>query len=374
VGVITYTSTADKMKVFSAFIREGLENGDKVNYLYPDEESKVVRARLWDHGVDVEKHEREGSLILEGLTEYYLSRGHFGKERLIDDGLKKRVETKRQGYKHMRELDDLGDFSFLKGKWQTYLEYWDDPRWETPSGPYIEVLTYTPFIIELTAVNVEGMSDVQRSEILKAFWAREPSAVVSIDLLEYADAFSRLIGMPHKKIVGRNFLLEFDPASDYEGIVDSLVKEAIANVEPLFIFTSTRSVIHTRLAKQPAVRFFLLSTSISKPELKSENEVLLPAENIALILDSINKVLEEYTHANVFLVFHKLSELIESVGTERTYRFLQCALEMFSSQKVTTIFLLNPLAHPPQVTSQIRGLFPNLLVYRKNGLEVTKIA
>jgi len=29
--IVTYTSAADKMKIFSAFIREGLENGDSVD-------------------------------------------------------------------------------------------------------------------------------------------------------------------------------------------------------------------------------------------------------------------------------------------------------------------------------------------------------
>ena len=44
-AVLTYTSAADKMKVFSSFIREGLENGDRVLYTYPDEESAIVRKR-----------------------------------------------------------------------------------------------------------------------------------------------------------------------------------------------------------------------------------------------------------------------------------------------------------------------------------------
>jgi hypothetical protein len=43
VAVVTYTSAADKLKVFSAFIRDGLEAGDAVCYLYPDEESETVR-------------------------------------------------------------------------------------------------------------------------------------------------------------------------------------------------------------------------------------------------------------------------------------------------------------------------------------------
>jgi DNA-binding Lrp family transcriptional regulator len=47
--IATYTSAADKMKVFSSFIREGLENNDAVDYLYPDEENETVRAKLEEH-------------------------------------------------------------------------------------------------------------------------------------------------------------------------------------------------------------------------------------------------------------------------------------------------------------------------------------
>jgi len=58
VAVITYTSAADKMKIFSAFILEGLENGDRVKYVYPSEESETVRAKLEEHGIDVKRYKK----------------------------------------------------------------------------------------------------------------------------------------------------------------------------------------------------------------------------------------------------------------------------------------------------------------------------
>jgi len=374
VAVMTYTPAADKMKTFSAFILEGLENGDMVNYNYPDEERKTVRAKLKEQGINVEKYEKRGALRLRSLTEYHLPDGTFDKERSIKEVLDERAEAKRNGYKHIRELEDLGDFSFLNGQWKTYVEYWDDPKWETPSGPYTEILSYTPFVTELTAFNVKGISEAQLAEMLKAFWVGNPSYTVFIDLLRDTDAFSKLLDMPHQKLSGRKMLLEFDPASDYEKVIDSLAMEAIANVEPMFVFTSRSSILHACLAKRPWVRFFLLSTSISTPESTAENETNVPAKNPALILDSINKVLEEYPHANVLLVFDKLSDLLELVGPERTYRFLHYALDIFTSARVTALFLLNTIAHEPQVISQIRGLFPNLLIYRKSALEIGKIS
>ncbi|NIR86532.1 hypothetical protein GWO13_02740, partial [Candidatus Bathyarchaeota archaeon] len=154
-AVVTYTSAVDKMKVFSAFIREGLENGDLVDYTYPDEEAETVRAKLKEHGIDVEKYERKGALVLCGLSEWYMPDGKFDKERAFRMEFESRAEAKRKGYKHYRALEDLGDFSFLNGQWQTYTDYWDNPIWEIPSAAYTELLDYTPFVIELTAFNVE---------------------------------------------------------------------------------------------------------------------------------------------------------------------------------------------------------------------------
>jgi len=335
--VVTYTSAMDKMKVFSAFIREGLENGDLVDYTYPDEEKETVRAKLKENGIDVEKYGKKGALNLNGLSEWYMPDGKFDKERAFRMEFETRAEAKRKGYKHFRALEDLGDFSFLNGQWQTYTDYWDNPIWEIPSGTYTELLDYTPFIMELTAFNVEG-------------------------------------NIPHKKLVGRKILLEFDPASEYEKVIRSLAKEAIANVCPVFVFTSPASVLHASLAKQPAVKFFLLSTSTPTPESKAENEVILPAKNMVLLKDTLSKVLDEYALTNVFMVFDKLSELTNLVGFDKTYKFLLDITEMLPQTKATAIFLLNKSAHEPQVVSRIRGLFHNLLTSDKDGLKVVKLS
>ncbi len=371
VAVVTYTSAVDKMKVFSAFVREGLENGDLVDYGYPDEESGTIRAKLEEYGVDVEKYEREGALVLDSLTEWYLPDGKFDVERAISMEFQTRTEAKRKGYKHYKALEDLGDFSFLDGQWQRYIEYWDNPAWETPSSSNIEILDYTPFVTELDAFNVEGIGEVQLAEMLKAFWVGS-SFTMFIDLLEHTNAFSKLLGIPHKKLVGRKILLEFSPSSDYEIVIDNLAKEAVANVCPIFVFTSTKSSLHAVLAKQSAIEFFLLSHSISMPELTSDNEILLPANNTALILDSLSQVLEKYADINIFVVFDKISEFIGLVGFDRTYKLLFHMLDMLPPKKTTAFFLLNKSAHEPQVVSRIQGLFHNLLTYNKNGLEVVK--
>ncbi|MGD8505773.1 MAG: MEDS domain-containing protein [Candidatus Bathyarchaeota archaeon] len=192
VSIVTYTSTVDKMKIFSDFIREGLENGDLVDYTYPDSESETVRAKLERYGIDVKKKEKNGTLLMRSLTEEYLPDGRFDKDGAIEKILNRRAKAKEKGYKHFRELEDVGDFSFLNGKWQNYIDLWDDPKWEVPSGSDTEVLSYSPFIIELIAFDVEKFGEAQIAEMLKAFWERKPSSTLFIDTRAYTVATTHL--------------------------------------------------------------------------------------------------------------------------------------------------------------------------------------
>ena len=283
--VLTYTSAADKMKMFSAFIREGLENGDLVGYTYPDEESETVRDKLREHGIDVEKYEKDGVLYMTSLTEYFMSNGKLDPEKAVTTGLNWWAEAKRKGYNHVRDIEDVGDFSFVNGQWQKYVtECWLDPRWEDPTvSEWVEVnepvgVVYTPFIMEITAINVERMTETQVTEILKAFGRGTLVPARFIDLLEDTGLFSKSIGLDHERLLGRRILLEFDPVSDYEKVVDRLAKEIMANVEPFFVFTSNTSPIYKYLAKQSTIKFFLTSISTSIPKSTAENKVLLPAK------------------------------------------------------------------------------------------------
>jgi len=382
--VVTYTSAVDKMKFFSAFIREGLENGDLVTYTYPDEESETVRAKLREHGIDVEKYEKSGALSLWTLTEDFMPNGKLDYEKAVTESIEGYVDAKKKGYKHIRGLEDLGDFSFCNGQWQKFAkEYWLDPRWDDPNTSEWVLsdvsreqqlgVVMSPFLMEITAVNVEGMKETEVTELLKALGGQ--TAMLSrafIDLIEHIDSFSLVIGLDHRRLVGRKFLLEFDPSSNYEKVVDRLMKETVANVEPFFVFTSNTSPLHTHLAKQSSVKFFLTSFSTSTPKTSSENEVLLPAKNAPLILEALSKVLETHVDANVCFVFDILSELLTTVGRERTFTFLRHASDMLSSKKTTSLFLFNTSAHEPQVVSRLRNLFNNQLAYDKNGLEIVK--
>jgi len=381
--VLTYSSVAHKIKVFSAFIREGLEKGDAVWYAYPDEESETIRAKLKEHGIDVEKHEKSGALHLEALTEALMPNGKLDYNHAVVYAINWWTEIRRKGYKHVRDIEDVGDFSFANGQWQKFItDYWLDPRWDDPDtsewvlpniSPKKQVgVVFIPFVMGITAINTRHMPETEVNELLKAFGHGSTVVARHIDLLENVSSFSKSIGLNHGQLLGRKILMEFDPASNYEKVVDSLAKESTANVVPLFVFTSNTSPIYAHLADQTSIKFFLTSISTSTPQSTSDNIVLLPAKNTPLILEALSKVLETYADANVCFVFDILSGLLTTIGREKTFIFLRHALDMLSSEKITSIFLLNTSAHETEVVSRLRNLFSNQLAYNKNGLEIVK--
>jgi hypothetical protein len=117
-----------------------------------------------------------------------------------------------------------------------------------------------------------------------------------------------------------------------------------------------------------------MSASTSTIQSISENEVLIPTNNIDLILGSIDNVAKTYPKTNVSIVFDGLSNLLSSLGPERTDAFLRHALQTLSSERTTALFLFNTSAHDPKIVSRLRSVFYDQLIYRKMGLQPVKLS
>jgi len=188
----------------------------------------------------------------------------------------------------------------------------------------------------------------------------------------YFDDFSKAIGLTHQQVKGQRILLEFDPRSDYQKAVKSFIDEAAANTEPVVIFTYTQSTIHSFFKNRKDLMFFLMTPQVSAPTKKSETEFLLP-ENASILLDTLNKTLKKKSDITLNVVFDNLSNLILSIGFNKTYNFLRYALDMLVSTNATALFLINPTAHESKTVSRFRNLFGWQLSYEKVGLQVVKL-
>ncbi|MDH5634351.1 MAG: MEDS domain-containing protein [Candidatus Bathyarchaeota archaeon] len=355
--VVFYTRKVSKWKLFSAYINQGIRKGDRVIYAYSDTDAGLVRAKLKEEGVDVEKHEQNGSLVLMGISHVYMRNGIIDKGQLINFWNDLKADTKKDGFRHERDLFDLGDLSFLGDQKESYFEYLREANTQLMD----------PFMIELRAVNVEGLSPqlIQEFKFL---------STKSMDLLEYSDKFSKRIGVNHGYVIGRNLLLEFDPASNYEEAVQDFVLEASANAESVIIFTNRGGTLHTLLNRQENVKFLLLTSFVSVPKNHRHlEEVLVPANNVSLLLDALNKAVKNHPDGNFNFVFDSLTNLILQVGFDKSYNFVRYALEILSSISATSIFLFTPSAHDQKIASSLRSLFSNQIAFEKGGLEIIKL-
>lgn len=86
-----------------------------------------------------------------------------------------------------------------------------------------------------------------------------------------------------------------------------------------------------------------------------------------------HRLSKEKSDTKVNLVIDNLSDLILSMGFERTYSFLRYALDMLTSTETTGLFLMNPIAHETKIVSSIRNLFGWQLYYGEEGLRVVKL-
>jgi hypothetical protein len=355
--VVFYTSKIDKMKIFADYITEGLQRGERVVYIYPDEENTVARPRLKEFGIDVGKHEKEGALVLMGLSQSYLSNGHFDKEKLIEFWKGFKDETKRKGFRNERDLFDLGNLGFLRGEEEKYLEYLREANAQIMDT----------YLTELRAINVEKL-DHKIAEKFKFLTTK------SMDLLQHLDRFSHQLGLKHQELTGRTLLLEISPVSSYESLIRDFALEAAANIEPITVFTTRGSAVHSVLDKRENARFFLLTQSVSTPQANgSKEDMLLPAKNTSLLLDALDKTLRAHTIGSQNIIFDNLSTLVLSVGFEKTYGFVQYALELLTMKKTTAVFLFSPSAHDSKIASGLQSLFNDQIKYGENGLQIVKL-
>lgn len=102
--------------------------------------------------------------------------------------------------------------------------------------------------------------------------------------------------------------------------------------------------------------------------------MLLPAKDASMMLDVFDKTLKAHPEANINLVFDSLSDLMVSIGFEKTYRFMRYAIEMMTSPRITVMFLLNQTAHDPKIAHGFRSLFSNQTSFGKNGMQPVKLS
>jgi DcmR-like sensory protein len=335
---VVYPSDREKMGPVSRYINEGLNQNARIVLLFHENES-MIRERLAREGVNVRRLITKGDLRFVSLGSLYQDDTVFDEETALDFAQQLASEVRATEKSALRLIIDFGDY--LARPWQRFVDHLANPRWST-NDHFLDVM----FMFQVSAF--QGQQSAL--DFLK-------SKMQVIDLTEGLEAFSKGVGLSHQEITGKKILLEYDPLSDYDKVIDSLVVESGSNFEGVVIFTRKDSPVYTLLGEEPRLKMFILTSKVSYPEMETRDRFLLPAYDTSLLLDAINKTIETYGGVHFAIIFDNVSHYIFTMGAEKAQSFVRQSLELIISDKITAVYLMNPGAHDQKTVSTFENLF-----------------
>ncbi|HEX4920448.1 MAG TPA: hypothetical protein VFV92_06880 [Candidatus Bathyarchaeia archaeon] len=336
--IVLYNTESDRKRLVETFVKDGLATGRKIVCHVTSSEMPFYRAVLRSTDL-AEKTQGEPGVTIQSID--------AGLTNPLDAKLSHLPEARRE----LIDLDELG-VDRCREIIETLSS--NDPGTRGRIG-------------RIWAVNVEAA----QAGILDILTRIDPKSRI-IDLANQQDAFASQLNVTHDAILGSRLLLEFEPTSKYEDVVQKFVREFQANVEPVAIFTSGGSPIYRQFSGQRNIRLFSFSTKTSTPVRLSDEQVLLPERDTSLLLDAVDKLLQTNDGRRVGIVFEVFTYLILSQGFEKAYGVISSLVEMSESALATVLVLVNYDALEPRVISGIRGLFQTQLRFGSTGLKVNR--
>lgn len=177
-----------------------------------------------------------------------------------------------------------------------------------------------------------------------------------------------MIGVDFSFLRGRSFLLEVDPSTAYEKSVSSFVDEFSKAGNPVFVCTHRSSPVYKLLSSANSLKFFLSTDTVSYiRQTDRENEVLIPQNDFAILLEVISRSLASSGASSVFII-DSISDMLVSSGFESTYKLLKNANEVLGDPNVTSLFIMTQGIHDQKMVAAIRSLFPTHLQSGADGI------
>ncbi|OLD03695.1 hypothetical protein AUG19_01345 [archaeon 13_1_20CM_2_54_9] len=335
---VIYSNNRERMAPVSRYINEGLTQNARIVFFFHDDES-VIREHLTKEGVNVRHLITKGDLRFISLGSLYENGGRLDEEAALSFSQQLVSEARATDKNALRLIIDFGDYA--PKPWQRFADHLASPRWST-SDHFLDIM------MMFQAGAFQGQQDAL--DLLK-------SRVQVIDLTEGIETFSKGVGLSHQEIAGRKILLEYDPLSDYDRVIRSLVAESTSNFEGIVVFTRKDSPVYTLVGEEPRLKVFILTSKVSYPKLEARDRFLLPAFDTSLLLDALNKTIETYKGASFTVIFDNMSHYVFTMGADKTQSFVRQSLELMISDKITAVYLMNPGAHDQKTVSTFENLF-----------------
>lgn len=211
----------------------------------------------------------------------------------------------------------------------------------------------------------------RRASLLSGFFGPMPNLPSKTSAPAYP--FSSELKIDPQTLIGRTFLFLTDPSTPYEKVVDDLAVELLSNKCYAFVFTSKRSPIQTSLQKVKGVRYYILTSTVSYPRgTDVPDEILVPQNDQAILLDIIQKTILSDPEAKLGIIYDNISDMILSSSVESSYKFLKQANEIIDPKRVMAMFLFTPGAHDDRTVNLVKALFANHIIMVKDQPQLAR--
>ena len=169
-----------------------------------------------------------------------------------------------------------------------------------------------------------------------------------------------------------SMLLEADPSTNYEKGVRDFAQEMVSGGRTVFAFTSRASPVYLLLKAIPGIRFFVLSESSYPKATGSALEVMVPRNDMAVLLNVMDEAVARNKGQPVAIVFDNISSFILDDGFQECYKFLRQVNEILSHGDVMSIFIVLSKAHDAKTMNIFKNLYSGHLAFDSQGLHVVK--
>ncbi|MDG7007191.1 MAG: hypothetical protein JRN06_02970 [Nitrososphaerota archaeon] len=199
------------------------------------------------------------------------------------------------------------------------------------------------------------------------------ATVAAVPATSAVSTFSSKLGVAQGFSEGRLMLFETSSSTDFEEAVLNFIREVVSGGSTAFVFTSKGSPVYDTVSKEAGVRVYVFSSSVSYPkETEKRDEILVPANDIPILLDVMSKFVSVNPGAKIAIVFDSLSDVVLSQGVQECYKFVRQASAILNLPNISSLFLLTLGAHDDQTVSLVKSLFPNHLLLDQSGLKITR--
>ncbi len=205
--------------------------------------------------------------------------------------------------------------------------------------------------------------------------ARRLARSYSLELVHLRDFkdFADLLAFHDGLLCKGGALLEVDPSQSYESVLRELVQDETKS-SPVSVFTWRGSPVYRALPRNESVIVYLMSTQGSKSSRAQAGEFVVPSHDEAALLKFIERPESKGDAADErgLLIFDSVSELLVSLGNERSQTFLRRATHLLDARDRRSLFIVKRGYHDERSVRMVEGLFSNRLIYDGSGLRLDR--